>query len=52
MKKRIPEAILAKPEDFDKIYDQFLKDLEDAGVAKLNEEVTKMVKERVELWSK
>ncbi|TYP77489.1 ABC transporter substrate-binding protein [Paenibacillus methanolicus] len=52
MKKRIPEAILAKPEDFDKIYDQFLKDLEDAGVAKMNEEFTKMVKARVELWSK
>lgn len=52
MKKRIPEAILAKPEDFDKVYDQFLKDLEDAGVAKLNEEVTKMVKDRAELWSK
>ncbi|MGF7035539.1 alpha-L-fucosidase [Paenibacillus mucilaginosus] len=52
MKKRIPEAIMAKPEDFDKIYDQFLKDLEDAGVAKLNEEFTKMVKARVEPWSK
>jgi putative aldouronate transport system substrate-binding protein len=52
MKKRIPEAILAKPADFDKIYDAFLKDLEDAGVAKLNEEFTKMVKARVELWSK
>ncbi|MCA0753649.1 ABC transporter substrate-binding protein [Paenibacillus sp. N4] len=52
MKKRIPEAILAKPEDFDKIYDAFLKDLEDAGVAKLNEEFTKMVKDRVALWSK
>ncbi|MBD2872510.1 ABC transporter substrate-binding protein [Paenibacillus arenilitoris] len=52
MKKRIPEAILAKPADFDKIYDAFLKDLEDAGVAKLNEEFTKMVQDRVELWSK
>ncbi|MBD2871055.1 ABC transporter substrate-binding protein [Paenibacillus arenilitoris] len=52
MKKRIPQAILAKPEEFDKIYDQFLKDLEDAGVAKLNEELSKMVKARAELWSK
>jgi len=52
MKKRIPEAILAKPEDFDKIYDAFLKDLDDAGVAKLNEEFSNMVKARVELWSK
>ncbi|MGG1638531.1 ABC transporter substrate-binding protein [Paenibacillus sp. NRS-1760] len=52
MKKRIPEAILAKPADFDKIYDAFLKDLDDAGVAKLNAEFTKMVQDRVELWSK
>ncbi|MHA6482884.1 ABC transporter substrate-binding protein [Paenibacillus sp. strain BS8-2] len=52
MKKRIPEAILAKPEDFDKVYDAFLKDLDDAGVAKLNEEFSQMVKDRVALWSK
>ncbi|MNG36202.1 hypothetical protein D3C84_1231540 [compost metagenome] len=52
MKKRIPEAILAKPEDFDKVYDAFLKDLEDAGVAKMNAELTKLIKDRVELWSK
>lgn len=52
MKKRIPEAILAKPEDFDKVYDAFLKDLDDAGVEKLNAEFTKMVKDRVSLWSK
>ncbi|MDQ0059235.1 ABC transporter substrate-binding protein [Paenibacillus harenae] len=52
MKKRIPEAILAKPADFDKVYDAFLKDLEDANVAELNAEFTKMVKDRVELWSK
>ncbi|MDF2837875.1 MAG: family 1 extracellular solute-binding protein, partial [Paenibacillus sp.] len=52
MKKRIPEAILAKPADFDKVYDAFLKDLDDAGVAKLNEEFSQMVKDRVALWSK
>ncbi|NIK75211.1 putative aldouronate transport system substrate-binding protein [Paenibacillus castaneae] len=52
MKKRIPEAILAKPADFDKIYDTFLKELDGAGVDKLNAEFTKMVKDRVALWSK
>ncbi len=51
MKKKIPEAILAKPSDFDRIYDEFLADLEKANVKKLNEEFTKMVKDRVELWS-
>jgi len=52
MKKRIPEAILTTPENFDKVYDAFLKDLEDAGVDKLNAEFTRMVKDRVDLWSK
>ncbi|WP_168120598.1 ABC transporter substrate-binding protein [Paenibacillus sp. HB172176] len=52
MKKRIPEAILAKPEDFDKVYDAFLKDLDAAGVDKLNAEFSKMVQDRVALWSK
>lgn len=52
MKKRIPEAILAKPENFDKVYDTFLKELDAAGVNELNAEFTKMVKDRVALWSK
>jgi len=51
MKKRIPEAILTSPDNFDNVYDAFLKDLDDAGVDKLNAEFTKMVQDRVELWS-
>lgn len=51
MKRRIPEAILAKPEQFDAIWDDFMKDLEKAGVSKLNEEFTKLVKDRVKLWN-
>jgi hypothetical protein len=49
MKKRIPEAIPAKPENFDKVYDTFLKELDAAGVDELNAEFTKMVKNRVAL---
>ncbi|MEH7544201.1 MULTISPECIES: ABC transporter substrate-binding protein [Bacillaceae] len=50
VKKRIPEAILAKPSQFDKIYDTFLKDLDAAGVEKAEKERTKLIKDRVELW--
>ncbi|WP_255570209.1 ABC transporter substrate-binding protein [Cohnella sp. CFH 77786] len=51
MKKRIPEAILAEPDQFDAVWDKFMLDLEKAGVNKLNEEFTKLVKDRVKLWS-
>lgn len=51
MKKRVPEAILAKPDQFDAVWDAFMKDLEKADVAKLNQEFTKMVKDRVKLWN-
>nr|ATG84600.1 UgpB [Geobacillus thermodenitrificans] len=50
VKKQIPEAILAKPSDFDKVWDQFMEDLEKAGVEKAEKEYTKLVKERVKLW--
>jgi putative aldouronate transport system substrate-binding protein len=51
MKKRIPEAILAKPEDFDKVWDAFMADLEKVGVKKMGEQFTQMVKDRVKLWN-
>ncbi|KKI92401.1 ABC transporter substrate-binding protein [Bacillus sp. SA1-12] len=49
--KRVPEAILADPKDFDGVWDQFMKDLKNAGVEKAEEEFTKIVKDTVELWS-
>ncbi|MBD2871031.1 ABC transporter substrate-binding protein [Paenibacillus arenilitoris] len=51
MKRRITQAILAEPEQFDAIWDDFMKELKEAGVEKLNEEFTKLVKERVKLWN-
>ncbi|MGF7030870.1 putative aldouronate transport system substrate-binding protein [Paenibacillus mucilaginosus] len=51
VKKRITQAILAKPEQFDAIWDDFMKELEKAGVEKLNEAFTKLVKDRVKLWN-
>lgn len=52
VKKRVPEAILAKPDDFDKVWDTFMNDLEKADVEKAEEEYTKLVKSRLELWGK
>jgi putative aldouronate transport system substrate-binding protein len=51
MKKRVPEAIMVKPDQFDAVWDSFMKDLEKAGVNKLNQEFTKLVKDRVKLWN-
>ncbi|WP_121609514.1 ABC transporter substrate-binding protein [Mesobacillus foraminis] len=52
VKKRIPDAILADPDEFDKIYDTFLKELDKAGVEKAEKERTKLIQERVKLWEK
>ena len=49
--KRIPEAILAKPEDFDAVWDQFMQDLENAGVEEAEKEYTQLIKDTVELWN-
>lgn len=49
--KEIPKVILAKTEDFDKLYDQFLADLDKAGAKKMEEEYTQLVKNRVKLFT-
>ncbi|RAR42356.1 ABC transporter substrate-binding protein [Paenibacillus sp. MDMC362] len=51
VRRRITQAILTEPEQFDAIWDEFMKELERAGVEKLNEEFTKLVKDRVKLWN-
>jgi putative aldouronate transport system substrate-binding protein len=48
--KRIPEAIMAKPDQFDAIYATFLKELDDAGVHNLEATMTKLIKERMDFW--
>ncbi|WP_148630972.1 ABC transporter substrate-binding protein [Bacillus sp. E214] len=52
VKKRIPEAILADPDNFDKVWDTFMKDLEKADVEQAEKEYTKLIKDRIELWNK
>lgn len=49
--KKIPEAVLAKPADFDKVYDSMLKQLDDVNLGKIEKIYTQAVKDRVEQWS-
>ena len=49
--KRIPAAILSKPAEFDKIYDSFLDELDKAGAQQMEQEYTKLVKDRVALFT-
>lgn len=51
VRKRIPEAILSKPADFDKVYDAFLAELDKAGAQDMEKEFTELVKKRVSLWT-
>lgn len=51
IQKRIPEAILSKPDQFDSIYDDFLAELDRAGAVKMEQEYTALVKARVALFT-
>jgi putative aldouronate transport system substrate-binding protein len=49
--KNIPEIILAKPSEFDAKWDAFMAELEKNDVKKYEDEYTKYIKARLELWS-
>ncbi|CAM3555429.1 ABC transporter substrate-binding protein [Paenibacillus lupini] len=49
--KRIPEAVMSKPEDFDKIWDAYMAELEKAGVKEMEDSYTKHIQNRIKLWS-
>lgn len=49
--KRVPQAILAKPSEFDTIWDKFQQELIDIGIEKAEKEFTKIIKDRIELWN-
>ncbi|MDP4098032.1 ABC transporter substrate-binding protein [Paenibacillus sp. P96] len=51
IRKRIPEAILSSPESFDAVYDGMLAELDAAGAVKMEQEYTKLIKDRVQLWN-
>lgn len=50
VRKRIPEMILAKPDQFDKLYDAFLVELK-ASTGHMAEAMTALVLDRMKLWS-
>lgn len=50
-KKLVPEAVLAKPNNFTNVWDEFMTSLENANIEKAEEEYTKLIQEKVELWS-
>jgi putative aldouronate transport system substrate-binding protein len=51
MKKRIPEAILAKPDKFDTIWDNFMKELEQAGIHKMEDQFNKLLQDRIQQFT-
>ncbi|AOZ90891.1 ABC transporter substrate-binding protein [Paenibacillus crassostreae] len=51
VRKRIPEAIMSKPADFDGIYDNFIDELNKAGAEKMESEYSELVKARVSLFT-
>ncbi|WDM23709.1 ABC transporter substrate-binding protein [Paenibacillus polymyxa] len=50
VRKRIPEAILAKPDQFDAVYDRMLQEQDQAGVPKAEEIYTGLIQNRLKLW--
>ncbi|RKL67121.1 ABC transporter substrate-binding protein [Salipaludibacillus neizhouensis] len=50
MMTRIPEAILADEDEFDEVYDRFMEELEGHGVEEMEQEFTKLIQKRIELW--
>ncbi|WP_026486915.1 ABC transporter substrate-binding protein [Caldanaerobius polysaccharolyticus] len=49
--KAIPQAIMTDPSKFDAAWDKIQKDLKAMGIEKANQEMTKLIKERIELWN-
>ena len=46
----IPAAIQAKPEDFDKKFDAYIKAIKDAGLDKVTKAYQEALNDRLELW--
>ena len=50
IRRRIPEAILASPDQFDAIYDKMLQEIEDAGLEYVTTEFNKLLQNRLKHW--
>ncbi|PYE45856.1 extracellular solute-binding protein [Paenibacillus barcinonensis] len=51
IRKRIPEAVLSSPEQFDVIFDGMLTELNQAGARKMEKQYTELIRNRVRLWN-
>ncbi|OWR26518.1 ABC transporter substrate-binding protein [Saccharibacillus sp. O23] len=51
VRKAIPAAIVAKPDQFDAIYDQMLTELNGNGIPEMEAKYTQLIKDTVEAWS-
>ncbi|MNP39160.1 hypothetical protein D3C76_1327210 [compost metagenome] len=51
IRKRIPEAILSSPDQFDGIYDAMIAEVNKAGAEKMEQQYTELVQNRVKLWN-
>ncbi|MFZ2538743.1 MAG: ABC transporter substrate-binding protein, partial [Oscillospiraceae bacterium] len=50
--RTIPEAIMAKPQDFDKVWEKYQADLVDIGIDKLTQEFNGIMQKQKKLWKK
>ncbi|KAA8786169.1 putative aldouronate transport system substrate-binding protein [Paenibacillus sp. 4624] len=51
IRKRIPEAVLSSPDQFDAIYDGLIAELNQAGAEKMEKQYTVLIQNRVRLWN-
>ncbi|KIL38879.1 ABC transporter substrate-binding protein [Gordoniibacillus kamchatkensis] len=51
VRKRIPEMIIKSPDNFDALWDQFQREMDQAGVHKLEGQFDQLLKQRIELWN-
>lgn len=49
--RKIPEAILASPSEFDAVYDEFLGELEAIDIDALEEAFNELIKQRIDSWT-
>jgi putative aldouronate transport system substrate-binding protein len=46
----VPRAVMAKPSDFDKVWDEFMKELNNLGIQKVYEAYEREMHKRYKLW--
>jgi len=49
--KRIPEAVLATPSEFDERWDSYMQELKDINISLLETEFNKLIDEKIQLWT-